>query len=167
MINSGLDIRLAEPHDADELWAVLEPVIRAGDTYPFDPQMHRDEALALWINPPRRTYVAVQADRVVGTYYLKPNQPALGAHVANAGYMVAPDARGRGVGRAMAEHSVAEARSLGYRAMQFNLVVSTNAPSVALWHSLGFQTVGSLPGAFLHPEHSYVDAYVMYRQLTP
>ena len=102
---------------------------------------------------------------LLGTYILKPNQGGPGDHVANCAYMVAPGAQGRGIGRAMAEHSLAAARERGYRAMQYNLVVSTNQPAVALWQRLGFAVAGTLPGAFRHPEHGEVDAYVMYRRL--
>src|SRR4051812_37916950 len=112
------------------------------------------------------TYVAEdKKGRVVGTYILKPNQPALGAHVANAGFMVCPSARGHGVGRRMAEHCLAESRRLGYCAMQFNFVVSRNQPSVRLWQQLGFEIVGTLPGAFRHARHGFVDAYVMFKSL--
>ena len=103
---------------------------------------------------------------MLGTYYLKTNQPGLGAHVCNAGYMVAGQARGRGVGRAMAEHSLEEARRLGYRAMQYNFVASTNEGAIRLWKRLGFDVVGTLPGAFRHEGQGYVDALVMYRHLS-
>ncbi len=161
-----LHIRPATGDDADGLWLILEEVIRAGQTYPYSPDMTRNEALDEWLSPDKQTYVAEQDGNILGTYYLCPNKPALGAHVANAGYMVAASGRGRGVGRAMGEHSLAEAKRLGYRAIQFNLVVATNAASVRLWESLGFQTVGTLAGAFRHKQQGYVDALVMYRTLS-
>ena len=159
-------IRMANNDDADNLWAILEDVIRAGETYPYNPDMTRQQALAAWMATDKQTYVALRGGRIVGTYYLCPNKPTLGAHVANAGYMVASDCRGQGVGRALGEHSIAEAARLGYRAIQFNLVVVTNTASVKLWQSLGFDTVGILPGAFKHKRLGYVDALVMYRLLT-
>ena len=160
-----LTIRAYADGDVEGLWSILEPVIRDGATYPYDPAMTRRQALAEWLSPNKRTYVAERDGRIVGTYYLRPNQPTLGAHVANAGYMVAADCRGRGIGRALGEHSIAEARRLGYRAMQFNLVVATNTASLVLWKSLGFRVVGTLAGAFKHARLGYVDACVMYRSL--
>ncbi len=118
--------------------------------------------------PPAATYIAENADgNILGTYYIKPNQPTLGAHVANCGYMVAESARGRGVATQMCEHSQDEALRLGYRAMQYNLVVKTNEASVHLWKKMGFTIAGTLPGAFQHAGHGFVDAYVMYKELTP
>jgi L-amino acid N-acyltransferase YncA len=160
-----LIIRAATGDDADGLWPILEDVIRAGETYPYDPAMTREQALAEWLSPNKQTYVALRDGRIVGTYYLCPNKPTLGAHVANAGYMVAADCRGQGVGRALGEHSITEAARLGYHAMQFNLVVATNTASVKLWRSLGFDLVGTLPGSFRHLQLGYVDTYVMYRRL--
>jgi L-amino acid N-acyltransferase YncA len=161
-----LTIREATTQDQDAVWAIFQEVIATGDTYVFDPATPRDEALAYWFQPAARPYVAVSGERVVGTYILRPNQPGLGAHVANAAFMVAESAHGLGVGHAMGEHCLAEARRLGFRAMQFNFVVSTNAKAVRLWERLGFQVVGTLPGAFRHSTHGFVDAFVMFRSLT-
>ena len=158
-------IRPATADDRDSIWSIFEAVIRPGDTYVFDPDLSRDEALAYWFQPGSHTYVFERDGVTIGTYVLKPNQPALGSHVANAGFMVSADARGRGVGRMMGVHCLSEARRLGYRAMQFNFVVSTNEPAVHLWKSLGFHIVGTLPGAFRHAARGYVDAYVMYQRL--
>jgi GNAT superfamily N-acetyltransferase len=127
--------------------------------------MSRDEALAYWFRSDTHTYVAECDGRIVGTYILRPNQPALGSHVANAAFMVSPSARGLGTGRRMGEHCLDEAHRLGFRAMQFNFVVSTNQPAVRLWQQLGFAVVGTLPGAFRHSQHGFVDAYVMFRTL--
>jgi L-amino acid N-acyltransferase YncA len=160
-----LEIRRASDADADAIWRIFRAVVEPGDTYAFDPDTPRDEALATWMSPRVRTYVAGADGETFGTYVLKPNQPGLGAHVANAAFMVAPWARGRGVGRAMADHCLAEARRLGYRAMQFNFVVSTNEPAVALWKQMGFEIVGTLPGAFRHRKLGFVDVYVMFRSL--
>ena len=158
-------IRPATKADEDAIWNIFQAVIAPGDTYVFDPQMPREEALAYWIHPGTHTYVLESDGQVVGTYILRPNRPALGAHVANAAFMVSPAARGMGVGRRMAEHCLAEARRLGFRAMQFNFVVSTNEQAVRLWQQLGFQIIGTLPGAFRHSQHGFVDAYVMFREL--
>jgi ribosomal protein S18 acetylase RimI-like enzyme len=160
-----LSIRAAGPEDADALWALFQTVVLPGDTFAFAPETSRDEALAAWLSPAVHTHVALDGAQVAGASLLKPNQPGLGAHVANAAFMVAPWARGRGVGRALGEHVLAEARRLGYRAMQFNLVVATNQPAVALWTKLGFRIVGTLPGAFRHRTLGFVDAHVMYREL--
>jgi ribosomal protein S18 acetylase RimI-like enzyme len=158
-------IRPATDGDADAIWAIMEPIIRAGETYTLPRDMNRDSALAYWLSPEREVFVAEEDSRVVGTYCLQANQKGGGAHVANCGYMTAPSATGRGVARAMCFHSLDRARERGFRAMQFNFVVSTNDRAVRLWQSFGFETVGRLPAAFLHPTRGYVDAYVMYRTL--
>ena len=144
----------------------MEPVFRAGETYAFDPVITEAEVHRVWVELPAATYVAVDdAGTLLGTYYIKPNQPGLGAHVCNCGYIVSAAARGQGIASRLCEHSQDEARRLGFRAMQFNLVVSTNTGAVRLWQQLGFSIVGTLPGAFKHPRLGYVDAYVMYKQL--
>jgi L-amino acid N-acyltransferase YncA len=158
-------IRPATEADRDAIWNIFHEIVAAGDTYAFDPNMSREDALAYWFRADTHTYVAENNGRVVGTYILRPNQPGPGSHVANAAFMVAPEARGLGVGRSMAEHSLAEAHRLGFRAMQFNFVVSTNASAIQLWQQLGFKIVGTLPGAFRHSRAGYVDVYVMFRSL--
>ena len=158
-------IRPATTRDADAIWRMLEPVIRAGETYALPRDMSREQAIAYWMGADRDTCVAEDDGRVVGTYYLRPNQLGGGSHVCNAGYVTAPDATGRGVARAMCTHSIEAARARGFRAMQFNFVVSTNERAVRLWKSLGFQVAGTLPGAFAHPILGDVDAVVMYRRL--
>jgi L-amino acid N-acyltransferase YncA len=160
-----LKIRPAISTDRDVIWKIFQDVVAAGDTYVFDPDTSREEALAYLFRTDTHTYVAEQNEQIVGSYILRPNQPALGSHVANAGFMVASAARGLGVGRAMGEHCLAEARRLGFRAMQFNFVVSTNESAVHLWQDLGFKIVGTLPSAFRHSEKGYVDVYVMFRSL--
>jgi L-amino acid N-acyltransferase YncA len=160
-----LHIRPATKKDRDGIWEIFHAVIAPADTYAFDPEMSREDALAYWIRSDTQTYVAEQEGQIVGTYILKPNQLAAGAHVANAAFMVAPAARGFGVGRGMAEHCLSEARRFGFRAMQFNYVISTNELALRLWRHLGFRIVGTLPGAFRHPAHGYVDVYVMFRSL--
>lgn len=147
------------------IWEIFHRVVEAGDTYPYAPDTTEDDARALWIDQPRATYVGVDEGNVLGTYFLKPNQPTLGAHVCNAGYMVHPDARRRGLGRQLCAHSLDEARHLGFTAMQYNLVVATNEGAIRLWVEMGFQTIGTLPGAFRHATKGFVDALVMYRKL--
>ena len=159
------EIRSATNEDRDAIWKIFRAVVDPGDTYAVDPHMSREDALAYWFQPDTHTYVTEQDRHVVGTYILKPNQAGAGSHVANAAFMVAPDARGRGVGRAMGEHCLSEARRLGFHAMQFNFVVSTNESAIHLWQELGFKIMGTLPGAFRHPQKGYVDVYVMYRSL--
>jgi L-amino acid N-acyltransferase YncA len=159
-------IRSATAPDREPVWNIFHAVVASGDTYAFDPAISRKEALAYWFQSSHQCYVAEREGEVVGTYILRANQPGPGSHVANAAFMVSPNARGVGVGRGMGEHSLNEARRLGFRAMQFNFVVSTNEPAVGLWKELGFTIVGTLPGAFRHPHKGYVDAYVMFRTLT-
>jgi ribosomal protein S18 acetylase RimI-like enzyme len=160
-----MKIRAATEADRDAVWNIFHEIVAAGDTYAFDPKMSREEALAYWFRADTHSYVAEKDGRVVGTYILKPNQLGPGSHVANAAFMVASDAQRSGVGRSMAEHCLDEACRMGFRAMQFNFVVSTNAPAIHLWEQLGFKIVGTLPGAFHHPQKGYVDVYVMYRSL--
>lgn len=158
-------IRPAVREDGAAIWAILEPVLRAGETYALDRYLSRDAALAYWFGADRIAFVAEAAGEILGTYYLRANQAGGGAHVANCGYATHPQARGRGIARAMAEHSFAEARARGFRAMQFNFVVSSNAPAVRLWHALGFETVGRVPAAFDHPTLGLVEALVLHRHL--
>jgi L-amino acid N-acyltransferase YncA len=160
-----MQIRPATNADHDAIWNIFHEITAAGDTYAFDPQMPREEALAYWFRADTHTYIAEEDGGVVGTYILRPNQSGPGSHVANAAFMVARDAEGAGVGRRMAEHCLSEARRMGFRGMQFNFVISTNTRAIHLWNQLGFKIVGTLPGAFRHPEKGYVDVYVMYRSL--
>jgi ribosomal protein S18 acetylase RimI-like enzyme len=158
-------VRQALSKDEHAIWAILEPVIRAGETYPLPHDMDRQSALAYWFSPGHEVFVAEDGDEIVGTYFLKANQKGGGAHVANCGYMTAPHATGRGVARTMCKHSLGRAKERGLRAMQFNFVVSTNERAVRLWQSCGFEIVGRLPQVFEHPKLGFVDALVMYRQL--
>lgn len=158
-------IRPATTSDSDAIWKILEPVIRAGDTYTLPVDMTCEDALGYWNSPGHEVFVAEENGEILGTYYLRANQKGGGAHVANCGYMTAPWAGGRGVARAMCQHSLERAKGRGFRAMQFNFVVSSNERAVRLWQSLGFETVGRLPEAFLHPTMGAVDALVMYRHL--
>ncbi|HTT33324.1 MAG TPA: N-acetyltransferase [Methylomirabilota bacterium] len=160
-----MKVRSAVEKDADAIWAILEPIIRAGETYTQPRDMNRKSALAFWFSPGHEVFVAEDNSEIVGTYFLKANQKGGGAHVSNCGYMTAPHATGRGVARAMCAHSLERARERGFRAMQFNFVVSSNERAVRLWQSFGFEIVGRLPKAFEHPALGFVDAFVMYREL--
>jgi ribosomal protein S18 acetylase RimI-like enzyme len=163
--NLMMEIRAATDADHDAVWNIFHETVAAGDTYALDPKMPREDALAYWFRADTHTYVAETDARVVGIYILRPNQLGPGSHVANAAFMVASDAQGSGVGRGMAEHCLSEARRMGFRAMQFNFVISTNTGAIHLWEQLGFKIVGTLPSAFRHPEKGYVDVYVMFRSL--
>ena len=158
-------IRPAENDDRDAIWRIIGPTIRAGETYALDRDLPEADALAYWMGPDRETFVAEEDGVILGTYYIKANQAGGGRHVCNCGYMTDAAASGRGVARLMHEHSLQHARERGFRAMQFNFVVSSNRRAVALWQSLGFEIVGRLPGVFLHPAEGYVDALVMFRTL--
>jgi GNAT superfamily N-acetyltransferase len=158
-------IRPADDPDRDAIWSIFREVIAAGDTYPLDPNISREEALAYWFQRSAHVFVTEQDGQIVGSYTLHPNQSGGGAHVANAAFIVAQSLRGQGIGRAMGEHCLNEARRLGFRGMQFNFVVSTNEPAVKLWKNLGMKIVATLPGAFRHPTRGFVDVYVMFRQL--
>jgi len=158
-------IRPARHDDDDAIWVILEPVLRAGETYTLPRDVSRDDALAYWCRQDHDVFVAEDTGHIIGTYFLRANQLGGGSHVANCGYMTSSSVQGKGVGRAMLEHSLAHARARGFRAMQFNFVVSTNERAVRLWQSLGFAIVGRLPAAFRHPAHGYVDALVMYQSL--
>ena len=160
-----LTIRPAVDPAQSAIWHILEPVFRAGETYTVPRDISHAEALSYWHAPSHQVFIAERAGEILGTYFLQPNQRGGGSHVANCGYITAAHATGQGVARAMCEHSLAEARSLGFRAMQFNFVVSSNERAVSLWSSLEFEIVGRLPGAFLHPKLGYVDAFIMFRNL--
>jgi len=160
-----MHIRIARPEDATAIWSIIEPVVRAGETYTLDRDLSEKDALAYWLGPDKETFVTEEDGTILGTYYMRTNQAGGGGHVCNCGFMTGANATGRGVARRMCEHALAHARSRGYRGMQFNFVVSTNERAVRLWQKLGFETIGRLPLAFHHPAHGYVDALVMFRPL--
>lgn len=160
-----IEIRPYRPADWEPVWSLLQPIFRAGETYVFAPEITESEARRIWTELPQATYVATLDGTVVGTYFLKPNQPGLGDHVCNCGYAVSAAARGHGVASQMCEHSQAKGVALGFHAMQFNFVVSTNEGAVRLWKRLGFEVVGTLPEAFRHPRLGFVDALVMFKKL--
>jgi ribosomal protein S18 acetylase RimI-like enzyme len=158
-------IRLARSDDAAAIWSIIGPTIRAGETYPLDPKMSEADALAYWMGPDKETFVAEDKGVVLGTYYVRANQAGGGKHVCNCGYVTSEGATGRGLARSMGAHSLNHARMRGFRAMQFNFVVSTNDRAVRLWQSLGFKIVGTLPLAFEHPTRGLADAFVMFQAL--
>ncbi len=160
-----MTIRPARPADFDAMWRIFQAVVATGTTYVFAQDTSRDDALAYFVGPGIATWVAEDAGLVVAMYKLVPNRRDRGSHVANASYMVDPGHAGRGVGKAIGLHSLREARRAGFLAMQFNFVVSTNTPAVALWQRLGFEIVGRVPKAFQHVERGLVDVYVMHRSL--
>ena len=160
-----LQIRKAETTDREDVWSILKNIIEKGDAYAFSPDTPKEEMLNWWFAPEKHTYVATDDDKVTGTFVIKDNQPGLGSHIANAAYAVSPDVRGKGTGKEMGAFSLKEAKKLGYRAMQFNLVVKTNESAVSLWKNLGFEIIGEIPEAFKHAELGYVNAYIMYQKL--
>jgi len=159
-------VRAATERDRDAIWAILEPMIRRGETYPLARDMNKEQAFAFWFGAEKEPFVCEENGAVLGTYFLRANQQGGGAHIANCGYVTAEAAQGRGIARAMCLHSLQRAKERGFRAMQFNFVVSSNERAVKLWSSLGFETVGRLPLVFEHPTLGFVDALVMYRQIT-
>lgn len=161
----SLSLRKAKPEDYSGIWKVLEPIIREGTTYVFSSDSSETKMMEYWLAEDKQTYVAELEEEIVGTFYLKANQPDRGSHVVNAGYMVSSEAAGQGIGKAMAEFSFVEAKRLGFGAMQFNYVVKTNTVAVNLWKKLGFQVVGEIPEAFDHPVFGLTNVYVMHRKL--
>ncbi|MCW3846484.1 GNAT family N-acetyltransferase [Sphingomonas sp. LB-2] len=160
-----MQIRALTPADRPGLWAIVEPVVRAGETWALDRDMSEEAGWAYWTAPDREAFLAEADGRLLGAYFLRANHGGGGAHIANTGYMVAQDAVGRGVGRALCLHSLETARARGFRAMQFNFVVTTNAPAMHLWQSLGFAIIGRVPGGFRHPVLGDVDTVMMFREL--
>ncbi|KIT14834.1 GNAT family N-acetyltransferase [Jannaschia aquimarina] len=164
MTGDAVTIREIGPGEMDDtVWAMLEPVFRAGDTYAVDSGIPREAALAYWFA--ERVWVASLEGAPVGTFYIRENQKGGGAHLCNAGFVTDPAARGRGVARAMLDHALSEARALGFRGMVFNFVVATNTRAIDTWRRAGFEEVGRVPGAFRHPSEGFVDALILYRLL--
>ena len=160
-----IEIRSANDSDKPAVWRIIRAVISTGDTYVFDSDTPQDEMINYWFAPDKYVYIAEDARGIVGTFWLKANQPGLGSHVCNAAYMVAPDAAGKGIGRRMAEFSLEEAKRLGFTAMQFNFVVKSNTAAVRLWQSIGMEIIGEIPDAFDHRENGMTNAYIMYKKL--
>lgn len=164
-MNRPVAIRGIGACEFDRAWPIFRDVVARGDTYSYPPDIDEATACAMWTTSPSRCFLAEDAGEAVGVYMLRPNQPGLGDHVANAGYMVAGHARGRGIASALCEHSIGTARAAGFRAMQYNFVVSTNEQAVRLWQRHGFAIVGRVPGAFRHAVHGATDVLVMHRML--
>ncbi|MEQ9426505.1 MAG: GNAT family N-acetyltransferase [Cyclobacteriaceae bacterium] len=160
-----MKIRAASPEDRGAIWEIFSEVIKSGDTYVMHPETPKSDLDKHWLAPYMHTYVAENDGQVLATYIIKPNQIDLGSHVANASYMVHPNAQGQGIGKLMCEHSLVEAKRLGFLAMQFNIVVSTNVGAVKVWEKFGFKTIGTIPKGFNHMKQGLVDAYIMYREL--
>ena len=160
-----MEIREATIEDFDEIWPIFHEIVAAGETYAYPRDTSKEQAIKIWLEAPRKTYVFVDGGEILGTYFLKTNQAGPGNHVCNCGYMVSRKARGRGLATEMCEHSQMVARAYGYKAMQYNFVASSNEGAVRLWNKLGFETIGRLPRAFNHPSLGYVDALVMYKWL--
>ena len=168
-----LVVRPAVEADWPAIWRIFRAVVAAGETYSYAPDITEDEARTTWLHVAAGssagrvacTYVAVLGGEIVGTALVKPNLPGLGDHVANAGWMIEPALTGRGLGRAFAEAVIGEARQAGYEAMQFNAVVATNDRAVTLWRSLGFETIGTVPGAFRHTTQGPTDLLIMHRPI--
>jgi ribosomal protein S18 acetylase RimI-like enzyme len=164
-VTAALTVREIGADEFALVWPLFRSIVAAGDTYSYPPDLSFDQARDWWTSPPSQCFVAERGRLVLGCYMLRPNQPGLGDHVANAGYMVSPAARGQGVASAMCEHSMLQARDAGFTAMQFNFVVTTNTAAVRLWQRHGFRIVGQVPGAFRHVAHGPTDVYVMHRHL--
>lgn len=160
-----MTIRKATKFDYDEVWDIFSAVIKTGDTYVFHPDTPKSELQKYWFADYMTTFVAEEGDQILGTYIIKPNQVGLGDHIANCSYMVNPNAQGRGVGKELCEHSLQFAGAQGYKAIQFNIVVSTNHGAVGLWKKYGFEIVGTTPNGFRHAERGFVDTYIMYKEL--
>jgi ribosomal protein S18 acetylase RimI-like enzyme len=160
-------IREATAQDWAGIWVFMRPIVAAAETFCWDPATTEEAARSMWVHePPGRTFVAVDDDgSILGTAETHPNHDGPGAHIANAGFMVDPAHAGRGVGRALAERVLADARVDGYRAMVFNAVAESNERAIALWRSLGFEVMATIPDGFHHPTRGYVGLHVMYRPL--
>jgi ribosomal protein S18 acetylase RimI-like enzyme len=151
--------------DSDDLWNIIHTVIQSGDTYVYSPDSSREKMLEIWFDIHKYAYLCEIEGQVVGTFFIKANQPDLGSHVANAGYMVHPDFRGKGIAEAMCRFSMQEAKRLGFKAMQFNIVMATNLGAIRLWQKCGFEIIGTLPKVFQHQVLGLTDALVMYQWL--
>lgn len=160
-----MTIRPATIQDYDAIWDIFKQVIATGDTYVFSPQTPKEDLQKHWFATYMNTFIIEEDDQILGTYIIKPNQIDLGSHIANGSYMVSPQHHGKGIGKLLCQHSLDTAKALGYRAMQFNIVISTNTGAVKLWQQFGFQIIGTVPKAFKHQELGLVDAYIMYREL--
>jgi ribosomal protein S18 acetylase RimI-like enzyme len=160
-----LQFRRATTEDGEGIWKILQPINEKGDAFAYFPTTTQADMLAYWLAADKHIFVTLDEGEIVGTFWLRDNQPGRGSHIANAAYAVSNTSGSRGVGRAMGLFSLDAARSLGYKAMQFNLVVKTNEKAVKLWQSIGFQIIGEIPEAFDHAELGLVNALIMYQKL--
>jgi L-amino acid N-acyltransferase YncA len=160
-----MTIRKAQEADYDGIWEIFSSVIKTGDTYAFSPDTPKSSLSTYWFANTMDTFVAIENSEIVGTYFIKPNQPGLGSHIANCGYMVNTNHRGKGIGKLLCEHSIQFAREKGYKGIQFNIVVSTNKIAVELWQKSGFRIIGTTPKGFKHQELGLVDTYIMFREV--
>lgn len=160
-----MEIRKAIKTDHEEIWRITEQVIATCESFVFAPDTSRERMLAFWCNRKKHVYVVIIDNKIVGTFYIADNQPGMGAHVANAGYMTDPGSEGQGIGYKMGEFSIEEARRLGYKSMQYNIVLKSNERAVRLWQKLGFAIVGEVPDVFDHPTKGLINSYVMWQRL--
>jgi len=166
-VQQDITIRPFQESDWTAVWQILSPILKEGETYTFSPNSTEKEAYTFWITLPQQTFVALNSlDQLIATYYIKPNQPSLGAHICNCGYMVHPEHRGKGIARTLCQHSLIHAKEMAFRGMQFNAVVSTNRIAVNLWLDMGFEKIGTIPGGFYSHTYGYVDSYVMFKELS-
>lgn len=163
--SNAYTIRACTTGDGDQIWDIIEPTFRAGETYPVSQDISKVDGLAYWFAPGHSVYAAEENGKLLGTYFLKANFYGGGSHVANCGYIIGPWAQGRGVAKALCQHSLQEAKAKGFRSMQFNFVISTNERAVKLWQSQGFKILARVPQGFLHPVHGYVDTLIMFQSL--
>ena len=160
-----LTFRKALLQDQDAIWEILQNIIKKGSSFAYPSNLTKEEMLAYWLAEDKHAYVALEDDEVIATFFMKDNQPGRGSHIANAAYAIAEKHAGKGIGQKVGEYSLIEAKRLGYKAMQFNLVVKSNVRAVSLWKRIGFEIIGEIPDAFFHPQEGYTNAYVMYRKL--
>ncbi len=162
----SLEITIATERDFTLIWPIFQSIVKGGDTYVYSADITEEDAKKVWFAPNFQTFIARVDGKVVGAYVIRPNHRDLGSHISNAAYFVAPEFRGRGFAKQMAEHSFAEAKKQGYKAMQFNYVISTNEVAVKLWQSLGFKIIGTVPAAHDHKKLGrLVDIHIMHRPL--
>ncbi|MEP1095994.1 MAG: N-acetyltransferase [Cyclobacteriaceae bacterium] len=160
-----IQIRKATLEDRDSLWQIISLVINKGDTYVFAPTSSKKTMMSYWLTESNHVFVAEIGGVICGTYLLRDNQPDLGSHIANGSYMVHPEFQGMGIGKTMGEHSLETAKSLNYKAIQFNIVVKSNESAIKLWKKLGFEVIGEIPEAFQHVQLGLTNAYIMHRKL--
>lgn len=161
----NLNVRLFEESDRDLVWEIISAVIKGGETYVFDPKSPKEKMMNYWLAPEKKVYVVLRNKDIVATFTIKANMPDRASHVANASYMVDPKHAGKGIGEFIGKYSLEEAKRLGYLAMQFNMVIKSNARAVNLWKKIGFEIIGEVPNAFRHPSQGMTNAYVMYKEL--